>query len=347
MRNTFQTLPGYKSLSVNQRRELCEFTILYAFRFVKYRQYMECVKTMCPSLPVSEIQVWVRAHVLENAYLMHNIKHWVYNTVCTESHPLDMAQKCRVKEYDLHMAELFAPGTKLHEHVKTLGTKPRPPKRTERIIDDIVHRNMDYLAKFVYRKLRFISMYWAVDSQDLIHDVACRGIRALRHEWPSYPSREYMENLYRRSAQNEGKNIIDRATSAKNARLIGVPGGFHTVTVSWDQMLENNQAAADVSVTVDWQKHVDLSLDIKLLTGDQEWRKKTVSALSGYDHSLATWLKERGLAEDNEDYLEEIGIDEYGILLAKWLTVPYPLMRKFIVEMRTSLKVWSKEDAFC
>lgn len=341
MRNTFSTLPGYQGLTVVQKKRLHELTLLYAFRCIKYGEYIGFLKECTHEfMAVSQLQEWIRVHVLENAYLMHNIKHWVYNTICMHTDAAVMARRCNIHAADYRMHVLFMPGTELHAHISKLGTKPRPPKRTRLIIDEIVQNNMDYLAKFVYRKLRFISMYWAVDPQELIHDIMCRGIRALRHEWPNYPSRAYMENLYRRSAQNEGKNIIDRATSQKNARLVGVNGGFQTVTVSWDQMLEQGVVIPD---PVDWQKHIDLTIDINQITDGQVWRKRTIGALSGYEAEFSAWLQNRDIHTDNEAYLEDVGIDECSINIARWLNIPTPMMRKFIQELQSSLRVWAPE----
>lgn len=343
MRDAFRTIPNYANLTSSDKRELHESTLLYAFRFINYQTYMRLLKEiMPPTVPVPVIQEWVRTHILENAYLMHNIKHWVYNSVCLGVDPFDLVDECGIKEHDFKVATLLDDDSRLHQQLQTICTKPRPIDKTERVINRVVEENMEYLWKLVYKKLRFVSTHQVIAPNELVNDLMCRGLRALRHQWPNYPSTEYMHNLFRCSAQNEGKNIIDRATSKKNARLISVKDGFQTVTVSWDQMLETAQEMTEIVIgsAIDWEKNIDLHLDVHQLCDGVKWQERLVAALSGYEASLSAWLEQRDINKDNEELLASIGLNDYIEAIAGWLGVPIPAVRHFIRDMRKTLKPW-------
>ena len=343
MRDAFRTIPNYAELSQEDKRELHESTLLYAFRFINYQTYMKLLKEiMPPTVPVPVIQEWVRVHILENAYLMHNIKHWVYNSVCLGVDPFDLVDECGVKAQDYKVASLIEDDSTLHRRLQTICTKERPIDKTERIINRVVEENMDYLWKLVYKKLRFVSTHQVIAPNELVNDLMCRGLRALRHQWPNYPSTEYMHNLFRCSAQNESKNIIDRATAKKNARLVSVKDGFQTVTVSWDQMLETAEEMTELVIgsATDWQRNVDLHLDVRQLCDGVKWQERLVAALSGYEASLTAWLEQRDIMKDNEELLASLGLNDYIDAIAGWLGVPIPAVRHFIRDMRKTLKPW-------
>ncbi len=343
MRDIFRSIPNYSELTGQDRRKLHEDTLMYAFRFINYRQYMAEMKSVMPKdVPVPVIQEWVRVNVLENAYLMHNVKHWLYNAVCLGDDPMDVAHKYGIQDYDLRVGYLIEKGEILHLKLKTICSKPRPIEKTERIINKVIESNMDYLWRLVHKKLRFVSTYQVIAPNELVNDLMCRGLRALRHEWPNYPSVEYMHNLFRCSAQNEGKNIIDRATAKKNARLISIKDGFQTVTVSWEQMLETTQEIADYAMSsmTDWQRSVDLHLDVRSLCEGVKWQEKLVAALSGYEASLSAWLEQRQITDDNEELLRSLGLQDYLETIAGWLGVPIPAIRHFIRDMKNTLKPW-------
>lgn len=333
----FDEFPAYHTLSVDERKSLYAKTLAYAFKWCTFCEYTAFVRRALGSPPASEVRAWARSKVLENGYLMHNIKHWVYNTVALRTDAKRIASRYGIHERDERLWSLFQDGSEAFRRLSRIAKKPIPMRCTEDLFNEIIQSNLVFLNKFSRRKLRFVCMYSATDYSDIVQTLVCRGLRALRHEWPVYPSKQYMNNLFCRSCQNEGLNIIDQATSEKNARIVQDGAGFRITTMSLDYLTEG-----DLYLPVSdsrWQQTVDLAVDIERHINNR-WQGALVECLSTYHVAFSAWLGNHGYVNDNEILRERTHLEDYVHLVAKWLNVPFVAAKGFVSSLREGLRDW-------
>lgn len=344
----------YDSYDNAVRRELYNQTLLFVFRITSNKAYCDFLKATGADVMPAEVRTWVRTHVLEDGYLMLNVKHWLYHCVANDLDAAKSASKFGIDSAHVKLGNLLQ-GRLLRgltEYVNT-GYVALDIHTTQLLTARVWFRNNEAITKFCWRKLKFVSQQQGEEVKNTIKDLMAEGVRALRHTWPCYPSELYCDNLFKRTAHNYGMNIIDKMTTEKHARLVRDGDGFTNLSVSLEAAQIGAETAIDPNLIADLtgtvgghgQEHVDLKLSIERYMEDLSPKKKQVMlSLGNYIPEFTEWLVDHHYVdarEDNEHLRARAPLDWYTKLAAKWLQVEHAKVVQFVNGLRQDFSAYA------
>lgn len=268
---------------------------------------------------------------------------------CYSIHETDAKNAWEAIKYLEHMGEVAEIASSLINHPESRSIFNLENVQAD--VDAFTPALLKYSMQKVQRKLWFVYTYNNLEPEDLAKEMVCKAINAYYKMLPHTMSWDHLLNSLRSSCNRHALNLINYYTAAKRERLTNNDGdktgasGNSLLVVSENQI--RNRATsftdlADMSAggAVDvFTGHTDRILVQQIgeyaLANCSPKKNTFLNLLSGaYDPNFSAELQNEGYVGDNDDLLEELPINEYIGLTAKYLGVTVKETQSFLTEMR-------------
>ncbi len=192
--------------------------------------------------------------------------------------------------------------------------------------DRCTEQLMTWCAKFVYRKMRFVSVNQRLGKglDDLQHDLLLKAVQAYGLSYPIFHSELHAVNVMKRTAHNIGINIIKHSTRKKVSGTMVENGANVSRIVSIEDALE--EAAPE--------QNPDLRIDISTVVDKYKGKRRTFLLLlaGAYSKEFSKWLK-----RDNDEYIDRVPASTYIRRCLEWLGVSLDAGLRFLNKIRMEL----------
>lgn len=163
---------------------------------------------------------------LNTSYIMKNLKLFIW-WVVSKRLTKEEARKCRrhfdVRKRDFSILGIVLRNKELKSDLVNLSKRYscHSLKRFDhfliKFIKDIESSN--YIEKFVYRKLRFLTLNGVLTSEDIASELLYYGFLGIQKKYPVVDSYLHMLNIGKTCIHNRGINLIHQSSRVKNKFL--------------------------------------------------------------------------------------------------------------------------------
>lgn len=289
-----------------------------------------------------------------NGTLLRNVRAYAYALYCsTEAVDLFSARPLRLTEFDVaaddkaavKLALTYQPLLDRLSWFVRAGRQPMSLERMDKWIGNTLQSNdlQTYLAKFAWRKLRFISDSYAIPQNELVADMLLHSLYALQRAYPNWEHPGHMLAIAKTAGRNRGCNLIDEATTAKRLSLtqhsdgtygavnvsISVTEGAEFLYASGsDGLVSDRLGRSGASLDPDTEQSIRQLLFSPKLTERQ--RDYLQLLLGTHDADLSELI-----GEDNSDAAHTWSFDDYNRIVCQYLRIPATKATDFLRSLRT------------
>lgn len=303
---------------------------------------------------------------LRTGYILKNVKLWLwrcYDQKYSPSQARAAMARFGVDESEWPLAAMVMKGklaAKLQKDLVDKGYKSHELDHYEELIESSLDEVRVPIAKFAYRKLRFIVQAGHMDLEDLESDLEIKGLLGMLMQYPKVESHLHLTNICKTTYHNTGMNLIQHYTSAGRATMRReADGTFTSLKVSLDAgdtapdsgYLRTHNQSTDMhgnrytedEAVVD---HADFMSANQILDRYTGKRHEFLRLLSGhFCEDFSAWLTRR--EEDTEapisndelldKLLEDDLVGEYIDLAAEFIGVTSYKAHVLLSEVRNTL----------
>jgi len=320
-----------------------EYTVLYMFRGISATQYKQKIRKHIELEHIMDI----KADILNNGYLMKNVKLWLFAKANGEKGDF------QIKKEDLPLASLLKV-PKVRALLLRLGKKYKAFRLAhfDKVTDAVLSKlnRVGYIDKFVNRKMKFIRNAQSLETSDIALDIVCESLGSLYHWYPCYDNQLHFMNLFKKFIHNYGINYIKTYTTDKRSRIQkNKDGTFFNNTSDLSVAIydESNVENLSTNFRGDVTDSTDLRLGVnQVMKSLSDKRRRFVQLLMGMpDEGFTEFLLASGIKLSNEDLLDKClkkgNIDKYVRLSLKYLNVSSGAGERFLESLRLSFKEYS------
>ena len=358
------SFPGFYGLKREDKRRYVETTLLFMMRGINTNQLNAALKEL------SGNKKKFRLTINGNGYLF-NIKLWLLYCWDRQILSLDHEKAEKVLRHfqinsdDKHLLQ-FAVESKaltklMRKHCKSFKILTQTKFREQ--VSDVAKVVESYAARFVGKKMKFITRANGYDIHDLSAELVCHGVQAVMNMYPCIHSPLHAQNIIKQAIHNSGINIIMHYTTQSRGTLVkNADGTFSSLKVSYDGLLkerkiyEANPTNTDGGgyATIGFGDEGDGDRDV---VGDSIAAHQILDAYSGRRRRLLVLMcgeldvkftrylrRERVIRsdKDNEDLYHNLsskddGLETYIGHAMTYLKIPPKKGRRFLSGLRTSL----------
>jgi hypothetical protein len=316
------------------------------------------------SLQAKEFTLSFIDKIYGSAYVLANFRYFLLDSTRCVPRQHDIVIRLRsTAAYRLNRRDvittfkLLKESSSLFYAVKNVSTHYSPdlysPAELTRVLNgftDVYASVVKTAQYFVRRKLEFIVRYYrSVDSEDLMHDLITRMLRAYYMLHPTSLPTSYIENYLRKTVRTYAINIIESHTSLKRCEAVSTTQGTRITSLSGsatDPSLSADgvdglslfDSYSKIAYYQDQQQqpiagltdnfYVELELDRMLqLCSKSPKKRRFLYLMSGRpDLDFTAWLRSRNFIgvdrnEDNTNYADRVVIRRLQTTVARYMGI--------------------------
>lgn len=205
-------------------------------------------------------------------------------------------------------------------HVRKLRStyKPMSHNELELLQEDCCRKLHTWLAKFTYRKMRFLqSQRLGLTLEDLQQELLYKALQGFTLMWPYVESPLHALNVMKRTAHNHGINLIKHYTREKNSVLVSTESSTTSRMVSLDEIVDVAAPARDDDL------RIDIANALKRYKGK---KRLFIWLMAGrFSTRFSLWL-----GKANDELFERIAIKNYLKKVVKWLDISMDAAQRFL-----------------
>lgn len=330
-------------LTIKKRNEITVETLRFVFKFVSASQFDARFRNTLGQ-PVRTIEL--RRAIMLDGYIMKNIKLWYYFVVSNDllrKQRAKTAKDFKINEDDIellkHAVQFKSDFNKLFKQgYKALTLASFEKNMTWQFSNRVIN---NYLAKFVYRKMRFIIQTQGFEPEDLIQELKAGSVRAVLEKYPRIKDANHCHNILKRCMHNGGANLIEFYSGEKRSKFMrNQDGSFESkiVPISFavtDESLNDFMSSTLTNSQSDYDQQISVR---KVLSKYDGKRKQFLNLLMNHDAEFTKWLQEKKVTRrDNEDYMEVAETKDYIGHALEFLGVKQEVGEKFISQLKKQL----------
>ena len=245
--------------------------------------------------------------------------------------------------------------TNHHDKLNTFTSLYRchKPKVYDKHLTDVLQQLHGYTNRFIWAKLRFLTMGSETTVDDLFMELQYYALYAIMRQYPKVESKLHLVNIAKRAIHNFGINIIHHNTTRGRAVWDYNEEGqaLNLIKSSYNMMFDSSayktQAVSSINGSTeepyeDEQDKLNLKLSVlKVVNAQQGKRRRLLELLTGtYDVNFSSYLKGQGLKDNDEffDFLERKDkLDTYIEHISNFLGVSTYKTHVFLNTVRDQL----------
>lgn len=343
--NAIETFIGkhvdLSGLTQKQKREVTVETLRLVFKFVSVSQFDARFRHAI-GVPVRTIEL--RREILRDGYIMKNLKLWYYYVMANgmlRKQRAAVAEMFAINEDDIELLKLAGEFQKDFNKLIKTGFKALTLVQFEKNMSwQLGNKKINtFLAKYVYRSMRFIFQSQGIEPEDLIQELKTGALQSVLELYPRIKTAEHCANYIKKCTHNAGQNLIDFYSGEKRGKFLKYSDGSFDnkiVPISYAVTDENFQEFLSSGITGDNRDH-ERELQVqKILSQYDGKRQRFLQLLMGYDAEFTAWLHSNKVTrKDNEDYMDSCGDTKIYISHAlDFLGVKREAGDKFISQLR-------------
>ncbi len=353
--------PDYILLSKASRREIVYSVLMYMFRIIDSPTLS---KTLKGNMGWSgQDCIDFRSNLKTSGRIQRDLKLYAYARINQVKEP---AKGLEVHADDIKLVNnvLRSKDERAIKLVKRCkyycrkGYTPKSPNKFSTVLNWVV-RDLDvYCKKFVNRKFLFLTQSGQLGKDDIRQGLLEFGVYAIYKAYPVIKSSLHMLNIAKTAIHNRGMNVIKEQTTTSRMRLSKQRDGtFAGTLVSLGQLLVSDRipdmgfgptlianslvtgldgrvVEGEQFIDVDRRRDLEQTVDHIMSETKSSKKKLFLNLLMGiYNKEFSEWL-----GHDNDSLCSRIDRKAYANQVRKYLDMPIPIARKFVVGLREQLK---------
>lgn len=343
----------YPGATVSQRRHITLMGVGYVLNVMTSREFTYEVRNVLEQ----NVNVIDLRRDLQIGYYMRNVKLWLWycwtNKVPREK-SYNIMKHFGVEEHDKILYRIMRYNEFHHAELNKLSLKYKSHKPAvyDKHITETLSSLHGYTHRFIWAKLRFLTMGSETTVDDLFMELQYYALYAMMKQYPKVDDKLHLVNIAKRAIHNFGINLIHHHTTQGRAVWDYNEEGQATnlVKSSYDMMFDS--AAYEDSVVssingseepyADEQDKLDNSISVsKVLDQHKGKRRKFLELLTGtYDPKFSGFLHKQGL-KDNDELFDSLSkrdkLDHYIDHASRFLGVSTYKTHVFLNEVRSQL----------
>lgn len=360
--------PEFAALPKYQKQKWTQLMLSTIFRRISYKQLVARATRLFGRMDYKTM--W--RVTLADGYVVKNIKCWLFWCIkhgLRGAEAAVAAQQFEVRVHDLTLRLWLT--RDCVQHLRRLAAA-HPALKLQTLdarVVNIYQSMQDWLAKFVYRKMRFVYQQQGLDAHDMKMEVFAKGVLALYVTYPAVHTMLHATNIVKSAAHNYGINMVIQQTHDRRARLIvNADKTFGSRVVALDDRVIQELE----SLAVNDSRQQDLALDVERLfnkypakaqSGEISLRhllyeadattiplmskkQRLLAMLMGYeDWEFNQWLSTcHRIQSSSSEYLDRAEPQRFIAMACRFLNVPEDQGQKFIARVGFRLRDYSKQS---
>lgn len=283
---------------------------------------------------------------LNRHYVIKNLKFWLWYCIyhgLNEEQADEASDSYHIRPKDFPLYNILK-ASKYWKALKQLSQSKKEGKlryrawrsldKFELTVNKILKEQEIYLKKYIHKKLKFLTFSGYSDVEDIYFELQYAGVMGLYKMYPVFDSRLHLTNIFKRSIQNFGCNLIKHHTTQGRSVLDRqADGRFQSRKMSLDSLVsaystvEGDYSLSGEDEDINSLSYEDVNNKLavrKVLTKVTNKEKRLLILLKGnYDKGFSSYLHKKGHSDSDElfDKMLKSGIHKYINLAANYLNM--------------------------
>lgn len=257
-----------------------------------------------------------------NGYILRNCKLYAYAVYCArrDGDKLPSPASYEVASEDAKLLRALD-----LSHLALLDCFESMTLQTfDALVLDSITANKSYMAKFIYRKLRFLIQSYNVTEADLYALFNEATVYSIQRRYPNFSTPMHALNIAKRAIHNRGQFAITYNTHPDRDRLINDGGGL------FSSVLSPITDAVQISSDGPSMREELLSVLAELEAGMSEPVRRYMLIMMGeYDAGFSHYL-----GEDNSEAVDYLAYGKYRRHVEKYLGLTRSATENLFAKLR-------------